>query len=229
VDISRSTLGELAGLAIERELIKHCTFSKSSVGIAIEDLNVTLSPDDARKLLQLVVTGTHTGQPVSEEGIPGSQAGQPEPATTSVDSDTREAVLQEVARSAVSESREHEQQGPAQETPPSDAYLKRELFRAPQVSTPPDLPHSVAPAREESQPAGGDGDTYREDAVSEEYLDSVLSFALTMGIIEGYTKDRDSRTVTLRTGATTTGLSYWETLEYLTNSMLYELRPRSEG
>lgn len=228
MDISRSTLGELAGLAIERELIKHCTFSKSSVGIAIEDLNVSLSPDDARKLLQLVVAGAEAEPLASGEKVPGVPAETPESGTPSPDTRIRESVFQDVARSTAAEVQERKPHADAPEASSPDTYLKREVFRAPHVS-PQEVPTPTASPREELRSGGGDGDNYGDDAVSEEYLDSVLSFALTMGIIEGYTKDRDSRTVTLRTGATTTGLSYWETLEYLTNSMLYELRPRSES
>lgn|GEM_PF-5502559 len=224
MDISRSTLGELASLAIERELIKHFTFSKSSIDISIGDLNINLSPEDARKLLQLIIAGA-----TREAPTPGKeQAGSDESHAASPDIQVREAVLQEVTQDTAAVFQEDKPPVHVQEAPQADAYQKRELFRAPQVSASPDQPYNATLLKEEVRSADGHGGTDEGDDVSEEYLDSVLSFALTMGIIEGYTKDRDSRTVTLRTGATTTGLSYWETLEYLTNSMLYELRPRTE-
>ena len=52
----------------------------------------------------------------------------------------------------------------------------------------------------------------------------MLAFAEEMRLIEGFDKDEDSGKVTLHTQATTTDMSYFETLEYLTSSILDELR-----
>ena len=61
--------------------------------------------------------------------------------------------------------------------------------------------------------------------MGEAYLKSVLTYSVSLGVIRSYQIDRGARQVVLRTGATTTTLSYWEALEYLSNAMLYELRP----
>lgn len=202
--MNRSSLGELAGQVIERDLITHCTFSKESVSVAIEKLKLTLPPDDAHTLLRLILRGSGVEEPESAAVEEKPEQPQEAPPASEVDLGRPETA----------------------EQPAADTYHKRELFRAAQPAPSPETARTGTTAEE--APVGGDGGAFQEQSVSEEYLDSVLSFALTMRIIEGYTKDSESRTVTLRTGATSTGLSYWETLEYLTNSMLYELRPKTE-
>jgi hypothetical protein len=223
-DTSRASLGELAGLAIEQALVTYCCISKENVRCAIGGLEIRLSPQDGRELLRLLLQGTTSqeaeeAQPVPEQGLSQEQpVKQQEPTQEKSAQEDRPSNAGERPRMIIrgAESR-------ISDTETTDAYQKRELFRAPSALSSQETARSSTPA-----PMGGDGGQYRDDVVSEEYLDSVLSFALTMGIIEGYTKDREARTITLRTGATTTSLSFWETLEYLTNSMLYELRPKSE-
>lgn len=59
---------------------------------------------------------------------------------------------------------------------------------------------------------------------SEGYIDAVLAFAEAMRLIESFDKDDRTHKVTLRTSAATTEMSYFDTLEYLTTSILEELR-----
>jgi hypothetical protein len=58
----------------------------------------------------------------------------------------------------------------------------------------------------------------------EAYVDAVLNCAEKLNLIEGFNKDRASHRVTLKTKATTTDMTYYETLEYLTSTILEELR-----
>lgn len=74
---------------------------------------------------------------------------------------------------------------------------------------------------------GGSNGTVEVDepAVSDDtYVDAVLSCAAKLRLIEGYQKDQASHRITLKTQATTADMSYFETLEYLTGSILDELR-----
>ncbi len=57
-----------------------------------------------------------------------------------------------------------------------------------------------------------------------EYLDTVLTLATNLNVIEGYEKDEPARRIKLRTNATVADLTYIEALEYLTSSILEELR-----
>ncbi len=61
-------------------------------------------------------------------------------------------------------------------------------------------------------------------ASNEAYVDAVLSCAEKLNLIEGFSKDRTRHRVKLKTRATTADMSYFETLEYLTGSILDELR-----
>lgn len=67
---------------------------------------------------------------------------------------------------------------------------------------------------------GGDGPVLSDET----YVDAVLSCAAKLRLIEGYQKDRASHRIMLKTQATTADMSYFETLEYLTGSILDELR-----
>ena len=62
----------------------------------------------------------------------------------------------------------------------------------------------------------------------EAYVDAVLSLAGRLRLIESYRKNQAANRIVLRTRATTTEMSYLETLEYLTGSILEELRSMNQ-
>lgn len=98
--------------------------------------------------------------------------------------------------------------------------------KQPEAARPPGPTGSASPTEVEAKSSAAGMRAGRSGVISssEDYIDAVLSFAEEMRLIEGFDKDERTGRVTLHTQATTTEMTYFETLEYLTNSILHELR-----
>jgi hypothetical protein len=98
------------------------------------------------------------------------------------------------------------------------AHGPREAEPGPPPAPAPTSPLQPTPEipREES--------TSQQPPTSEEYIELILSFSQRLGIIKDYYKDPYTRKVTLQTRDTTTDMSYFDTLEYLMDSILDMLR-----
>lgn len=87
-------------------------------------------------------------------------------------------------------------------------------------------PEEPAPYRGGVQGHGSKTPTSDIDYTVERTLDSLLSFAMEAGIIDGYEKDAAAQTVKIEVPACSTTLSYPDTLAYLLDCIQYELRAR---
>ncbi len=189
------SLGEVAGEAIRRKKVQMLVWRPDSLTLTLGTPEVTLSPDEARLFLSLLLR-TSPAADLFKNAAP-TTAPEEEPP---------------VVRSA-------------RKADEPDLYQKRELFRsnisrikAEERGSPPSEPEIVP------EPLAGVAAASSEPLSPKAYLAAVLTFSKSLGIIEGYeTMDAEGK-VRISTGATSTILTTWEALEYLSNAMLFEMR-----